>query len=146
MLHESEIRFEDPVGEDIYEASIAYCNENNIDFDDFCRLALKALEEEQKINSRKRGKREMMEFNEFRAEVDRVASDTELRVAEMGTLLESMENTLDTLVERGGYDAVLTAELKRLLNFTRIAESLRASINENVELAESLVTLSGERG
>lgn len=56
MLHESEIRFEDPVGEDIYEAIIAYCNEHDIDLDDFCRLALKALEEEQKINSRKRGK------------------------------------------------------------------------------------------
>lgn len=88
----------------------------------------------------------MMEFKEFRAEVDRVASDTGLRVAEMETVLEGMENTLDTLVEHGGYDAVLTAELKRLLNFTRIAESLRASIHENVELAESLVTLSGERG
>lgn len=46
MLHESEIRFEDPVGEDIYEAIIAYCNEHDIDLDDFCRLALKALEEE----------------------------------------------------------------------------------------------------
>lgn len=87
----------------------------------------------------------MMEFNEFRAEVDRVASDTGLRVAEMETVLESMENIIEPLAERGGYDAVLTAELKRLLNFTRIAESLRASINENVELAESLVTLSGER-
>lgn len=144
MLHESEIRFEDPVGEDIYEASIAYCNENNIDFDDFCRLALKALEEEQKINSRKRGKREMMEFNEFRAEVDRVASDTELRVAEMGTVLESVENILEPLIEHGGYDAVMVAELKRLLNFVRIVENLRASISENVELAESLVTLNGE--
>lgn len=88
----------------------------------------------------------MMEFNEFRAEVDNVASNTELRVAEMETVLESMENILEPLIERGGYDAVLTAELKRLLHFTRIVENLRASINENVELAESLVTLSGERG
>ena len=44
MLHESEIRFEDPVGEDIYEAIITYCNEHDIDLDDFCRLALKALQ------------------------------------------------------------------------------------------------------
>ena len=88
----------------------------------------------------------MMEFKEFRAEVDRVASDTGLRVAEMGTILESMESIIEPLAERGGYDPVTMAELKRLLNFVRIAENLRASISENVELAESLVTLSGERG
>lgn len=88
----------------------------------------------------------MMQFNEFRAEIDRVASDAEERVAEMETVLESMESIIEPLVVRGEYDAVLTAELRRVLNFTRIAESLRASIYENVELAESLVTLSGERG
>lgn len=88
----------------------------------------------------------MMEFNEFRAEVDRVASNTGERVAEMGTVLESMENILEPLIEHGGYDAILTAEFERLLNFTRIVESLRTSIHENVEVAESLVTLSGERG
>lgn len=87
-----------------------------------------------------------MKFDEFRTEVDNVASDTGLRVAEMETVLESMESIIEPLAERGGYDAVLTAELKRLLHFTRIVENLRASINENVELAESLVTLSGERG
>lgn len=88
----------------------------------------------------------MMQFNEFRAEIDRAAGDTEERVAEMETVLESMESIIEPLVVRGEYDAVLTAELRRVLNFTRIAESLRASIYENVELAESLVTLSGERG
>lgn len=85
-----------------------------------------------------------MGFDEFLAEVDNMTCDSALRIEELGAVFESMENILDPLIERGGYDAVTLSELKRLSAFVRIAEGLRSQLYEGNLATSAIVTLSRE--
>lgn len=85
-----------------------------------------------------------MKFDEFRAEVDNMTCDSALRIDELGAVFESMENILEPLIERGGYDLVTLAEFKRLSAFVRIAEGLRSKLYEGNLATGAIITLSRE--
>lgn len=43
MIRENETTFEEHVNESTYQEVIAYCNENDLSLEDFCRKALEVL-------------------------------------------------------------------------------------------------------